>query len=60
MSNGNRLIKVNILYRPSDLSFMPLQIGISFVNLTPTGNIIAALLLGATETILVGMFFVRF
>jgi caa(3)-type oxidase subunit IV len=33
------------------------QIGLSFVNLTSAGNIIAAILLGGTETILVGMFF---
>lgn len=33
------------------------QIGLSYVNLTPTGNITAALLLAAVETILVGLFF---
>lgn len=33
------------------------QIGLSFVNLTPTGNITVALLLAAVETLLVGLFF---
>lgn len=33
------------------------QIGMSYVNLTPAGNVVAALLLAMTETVLVGMYF---
>lgn len=39
------------------LAITAAQIGLSFVNLTPMGNILAALLLAASEAILVGLFF---
>lgn len=34
-----------------------IQIGLSYVDFAPVGHIIAALLLAASETILVGLFF---
>ena len=39
------------------IAITALQIGLSYVPLMPGGNLIAALLLGMGETILVGLFF---